>query len=189
MARKSKAIESVSDKTDELNEKKPKKVKTEKSLESERENKKVFANFVVLIISISVLAAVFAVFTPTSKSESITPKVTYTWKIMLNIINDEFGASNNFKNCSGTKSFPGITGSTINVTNSAGNQTLSFKIANASEALTNSCNYIILSNAKVENMSGKVKVWAVFPFGDSEKFEVDLGKTPPYSIKLNLSFN
>lgn len=172
----------------EENTKKPRKSKRSPSPEASSNR----SNLIIVLLIASVFVLVASVFFPTQSATEVKPQLDYKWRIDLNIINSEFAnkdSTNATVSCNGTASFPGIKGSTIYISDLQDKPLLTTTIPDAMAIGYSNCDYVMKLNKSIEIPTAKVKVWAVFPFGSSQKFIVNIGKTEPHSIKLNLNFS
>lgn len=194
MARSSKKTDNNHEQEND-NPVKTKKSRFERRLESERSadiESKSRGNLIIIVLSVSFIAIIFGLFSPTNATKAIAPSLNYKFKVDVSIANSEFDAKDlpgAIKSCNGTKSFPNIVGSKIQVSDMSDKILLTTKIPPATDMDWGRCNYQIKLNNQVSGLGDKVKIWATFSFGESEKFIVDIGKTEPHVLALNLNFS
>ena len=189
--RKKKEAELVGDvaevSTTEVSEKKEKSRKV--SSNSSEAKSLTSGAFIILIVMIAVSVLSLTLTTKSSKNiEVIGPQgITINVDLSSPVFREAYTTSSTPQYCNNPSPYKGISDSLIFISDGKSQSLGSIKLGDAVKYNYISCKFKAFLPLEDSFSGGKVSVYVKFPFGESEKFTVDVGSQRPYKIDLKLN--
>ena len=145
--------------------------------------------FIILIVMIAVSVLSLTLTTKSSKNiEVIGPQgITINVDLSSPVFREAYTTSSTPQYCNNPSPYKGISDSLIFISDGKSQSLGSIKLGDAVKYNYISCKFKAFLPLEDSFGGGKVSVYVKFPFGESEKFTVDVGSQRPYKIDLKLN--
>jgi hypothetical protein len=145
--------------------------------------------FIVLIIMIAVSILSLSLTTNSSKNiEVLGPQgITINVDLSSPVFREAYTTSSTPQYCNNPSPYKGISNSLLFISDSKSQPLGSVKLGDAVKYNYISCKFKAFLPLDDSFSGGKVSVFVKFPFGESEKFTVEVGNQRPYKIDLKLN--
>lgn len=173
--------------TDEVSGKKEKRPKVSNS-NSEAKSLTSGA-FIILIVMIAVSILSLSLTTKSSKNiEVLGPQgITINVDLSSPVFREAYTTSSTPQYCNNPSPYKAISSSLLFIADGNSQSLGSIKLGDAVKYNYISCKFKAFLPLEESFSGGKVSVYVKFPFGESEKFTVDVGSQRPYKIDLKLN--
>lgn len=189
--RKPKEQDSIEDTNEDLTtETREEKRKSRKALINSSEAKSLTTGaFIVLLIMAAVSIFSLSLTTNSSKNiEVLGPQgITINVDLSSSVFRDAYTTSSTPQYCNDPSPYKGISTSLLFVSDNQSQPLGSVKLGEAVKYNYIGCKFKAFLPLDESFNGGKVSVYVKFPFGESEKFTVDVGNQRPYKIDLKLN--
>ncbi len=145
--------------------------------------------FIVLIIMIAVSVISLSLTTNSSKNiEVLGPQgITINVDLSSPVFREAYTTSSTPQYCNNPSPYKGISNSLLFVSDAKSESLGSVKLGDAVKYNYIGCKFKAFLPLNDSFSGGKVSVYVKFPFGESDKFTVDVGNQRPYKIDLKLN--
>lgn len=145
--------------------------------------------FIVLIIMIAVSILSLSLTTNSSKNiEVLGPQgITVNVDLSSPVFREAYKTSSTPQYCNNPTPYKGISNSLLFISDGKSQPLGSVKLGDAVKYNYISCKFKAFLPLNDSFSGGKVSVFVKFPFGESEKFTVEVGNQRPYKIDLKLN--
>jgi hypothetical protein len=145
--------------------------------------------FIVLIIMIAVSVISLSLTTNSSKNiEVLGPQgITINVDLSSPVFREAYTTSSTPQYCNNPSPYKGISNSLLFVSGAKSESLGSVKLGDAVKYNYIGCKFKAFLPLDDSFSGGKVSVYVKFPFGESDKFTVDVGNQRPYKIDLKLN--
>jgi hypothetical protein len=145
--------------------------------------------FIVLIIMIAVSILSLSLTTNSSKNiEVLGPQgITINVDLSSPVFREAYTTSSTPQYCNNPSPYKGISNSLLFISDGKSQPLGSVKLGDAVKYNYISCKFKAFLPLDDSFSGGKVSVFVKFPFGESEKFTVEVGNQRPYKIDLKLN--
>jgi hypothetical protein len=145
--------------------------------------------FIVLIIMIAVSVISLSLTTNSSKNiEVLGPQgITINVDLSSPVFREAYTTSSTPQYCNNPSPYKGISNSLLFVSDAKSESLGSVKLGDAVKYNYIGCKFKAFLPLDDSFGGGKVSVYVKFPFGESDKFTVDVGNQRPYKIDLKLN--
>ncbi len=145
--------------------------------------------FIVLIIMIAVSVISLSLTTNSSKNiEVLGPQgITINVDLSSPVFREAYTTSSTPQYCNNPSPYKGISNSLLFVSDAKSESLGSVKLGDAVKYNYIGCKFKAFLPLDDSFSGGKVSVYVKFPFGESDKFTVDVGNQRPYKIDLKLN--
>jgi hypothetical protein len=145
--------------------------------------------FIVLIIMIAVSVISLSLTTNSSKNiEVLGPQgITVNVDLSSPVFREAYTTSATPQYCNNPSPYTGISNSLLFVSDAQSQSLGSVKLGDAVKYNYIGCKFKAFLPLDESFSGGKVSVYVKFPFGESNKFTVDVGNQRPYKIDLKLN--
>jgi hypothetical protein len=145
--------------------------------------------FIVLIIMIAVSILSLSLTTNSSKNiEVLGPQgITINVDLSSPVFREAYTTSSTPQYCNNPSPYKGISNSLLFIADGKSQPLGSVKLGDAVKYNYISCKFKAFLPLDDSFSGGKVSVFVKFPFGESEKFTVEVGNQRPYKIDLKLN--
>ena len=145
--------------------------------------------FIVLVIMIAVSIISLGLTTKSSKNiEVLGPQgITINVDLSSSVFREAYTTSSTPQYCNNPGLYKGISDSLIFISDGNSQPLGSVKLGDAVKYNYISCKFKAFLPLDDTFAGGKVSVFVKFPFGESEKFTVEVGNQRPYKIDLKLN--
>jgi hypothetical protein len=145
--------------------------------------------FIVLIIMIAVSILSLSLTTNSSKNIDVLGPQGITVNVDLSspVFREAYTTSSTPQYCNNPTPYKGISNSLLFISNEKSQPLGSVKLGDAVKYNYISCKFKAFLPLDESFSGGKVSVFVKFPFGESEKFTVEVGNQRPYKIDLKLN--
>ena len=145
--------------------------------------------FIVLIIMIAVSIFSLSLTTNSSKNiEVLGPQgITINVDLSSPVFREAYTTSSTPQYCNNPAPYKGISNSLLFISDGKSQSLGSVKLGDAVKYNYISCKFKAFLPLDDSFGGGKVSVFVKFPFGESEKFTVEVGNQRPYKIDLKLN--
>jgi hypothetical protein len=145
--------------------------------------------FIVLIIMIAVSVISLSLTTNSSKNiEVLGPQgITVNVDLSSPVFREAYTTSATPQYCNNPSPYKGISNSLLFVSDAQSQSLGSVKLGDAVKYNYIGCKFKAFLPLDESFSGGKVSVYVKFPFGESNKFTVDVGNQRPYKIDLKLN--
>jgi hypothetical protein len=145
--------------------------------------------FIVLIIMIAVSVISLSLTTNSSKNiEVLGPQgITINVDLSSPVFREAYTTSSTPQYCNNPSPYKGISNSLLFVSDAKSESLGSIKLGDAVKYNYIGCKFKAFLPLDDSFSGGKVSVYVKFPFGESDKFTVDVGNQRPYKIDLKLN--
>jgi hypothetical protein len=145
--------------------------------------------FIVLIIMIAVSILSLSLTTNSSKNiEVLGPQgITINVDLSSPVFREAYTTSSTPQYCNNPSPYKGISNSLLFISDGKSQPLGSVKLGDAVKYNYISCKFKAFLPLDDSFGGGKVSVFVKFPFGESEKFTVEVGNQRPYKIDLKLN--
>jgi hypothetical protein len=145
--------------------------------------------FIILIIMIAVSILSFSLTTNSSKNiEVLGPQgITINVDLSSPVFREAYTTSSTPQYCNNPSPYKGISNSLLFVSDVQSESLGSVKLGDAVKYNYIGCKFKAFLPLDEAFSGGKVSVYVKFPFGESNKFTVDVGNQRPYKIDLKLN--
>lgn len=145
--------------------------------------------FIVLIIMIAVSVISLGLTTNSSKNiEVLGPQgITINVDLSSPVFREAYTTSSTPQYCNNPSPYKGISNSLLFVSDAKSESLGSVKLGDAVKYNYIGCKFKAFLPLDDSFRGGKVSVYVKFPFGESDKFTVDVGNQRPYKIDLKLN--
>lgn len=145
--------------------------------------------FIVLVIMIAVSIISLGLTTKSSKNiEVLGPQgITINVDLSSSVFREAYTTSSTPQYCNNPSQFRGISNSLLFISDAQSQPLGSVKLGGAIQYNYIGCKFKAFLPLDETFTGGKVSVFVKFPFGESDKFTVDIGNQRPYKIDLKLN--
>ena len=145
--------------------------------------------FIILIVMIAVSILSLSLTTKSSKNiEVLGPQgITINVDLSSPVFREAYTTSSTPQYCNNPSPYKGISNSLLFISDANSQSLGSIKLGDAVKYNYISCKFKAFLPLEDSFSGGKVSVYVKFPFGESEKFTVDVGNQRPYKIDLKLN--
>lgn len=145
--------------------------------------------FIILIIMFAVSIFSLSLTTKSSKNiEVLGPQgITINVDLSSPVFREAYTTSSTPEYCNNPSPYKGISNSLLFIADGNSQALGSIRLGNAVKYNYISCKFKAFLPLDESFSGGKVSVYVKFPFGESDKFTVDVGNQRPYKIDLKLN--
>ncbi len=145
--------------------------------------------FIVLVILVSVSILSLSLTTKSSKNiEVLGPQgITINVDLSSSVFREAYTTSSTPQYCNNPSPYKGISNSLLIISDARSKLLGSIKLGEAIKYNYIGCKFKAFLPLDETFVGGKVSVFVRFPFGESDKFTVDVGNQRPYKIDLKLN--
>lgn len=145
--------------------------------------------FIVLVIMVAVSIVSLGLTTNSSKNiEVLGPQgITINVDLSSPVFREAYTTSSTPQYCNNPGPYKGISNSLLFVSGAESQPLGSIKLGDAVKYNYTGCKFKAFLPLDESFSGGKVSIFVKFPFGESDKFTVDVGNQRPYKIDLKLN--
>jgi hypothetical protein len=158
--------------------------------EKKKNRKALLALVGAAAIVFGLISIAYSLLSSFDTSAVINPVSDKNIHVDVTIVASQFSSGSSSSVCNGSGQLTGISGSTLQVSQSSSHASLKAKLGAGTLTQSGSCLYAVVITPAANFAGGSVSGTVEFPFGNSPATTFDLGTQPPYNhfpITINLS--